>query len=194
MNLAFPVLLLVLNLMGYLSRQMYFIDDLKKTTKQNITKTNTYKSDRLLFYIGKSTNKNIVAYYINLLPDGRINSDEPIHPCWKLYQKGQEGAESELSFLQRKFAYGIECKSIDKQNNNYVAKLVCYKRKNIYLKKLNKESNYKAYIEINSQLAVLNKIFITIDGGSLLCPNITKIEISGQNVTSGLEVSEIIIP
>ncbi len=54
--------------------------------------------------------------------------------------------------------------------------------------------NYQAYLNINGQLVRLTKIFINIDGGTFWKPNVTYIELFGQNITTNEVVKEKIKP
>ena len=80
----------------------------------------TYKS---LFYIQRSHNKNTIVYDLNVSQDGKLISDAPIHPYWIRYEEG--GVLQELSFIQRKYAYGLDYVPIDISKGSYKVFFVC---------------------------------------------------------------------
>src|SRR6266567_70305 len=59
-----------------------------------------------LIYLQRTPNKNTIVCELNLAADGRLNADEPVHVFWIRY--GEQAQRTELSFLQRNFAYGIK--------------------------------------------------------------------------------------
>ena len=53
-----------------------------------------------------------------------------------------------------------------------------------------KDNKYHVYATINQKPAVLNRIFIKIDGGSFWSPNVIYMEMKGIDVATGKEVME----
>ncbi|MEO7766732.1 MAG: DUF4833 domain-containing protein, partial [Ferruginibacter sp.] len=102
------------------------------------------------------------------------DTENPVLGFWIRYQ--ERGQREELSFLQRKFAYGIKTKKISE--NFYELNFVSYKKYKMYLR-LGNDKKFYVYTNINKQQAILTSIFIKINGGSLWSPNIEYVEISG---------------
>jgi len=148
------------------------------------------KNDNLLFYVQRSINKNTIVYDLNLLSNGKINTNEPIHPYWISYELGAK--KEELSYIQKNYAYGLETKITNK--DNFVVNFVSYKQRSIYLIKSGKDNSYKAYISIKGNFAELQRIFVKIDGGTFWFPNVKYVEIFGYDNKTGKSVYEKIIP
>ena len=53
-----------------------------------------------------------------------------------------------------------------------------------------KDNKYHVYAIINQKQAVLNRIFIKIDGGTFWSPNVVYMEMKGIDVITGKEVME----
>ena len=75
------------------------------------------KTDKLLFYLQRSHNKNTIVYELNTLPNGEINIKNPINVYWIRYEEG--GRRAELSFIQRR-AFGVKCKLADRSENSFI--------------------------------------------------------------------------
>ena len=137
-----------------------------------------------LFYLQRTSNTNTIVYELNY-KDGSIDPENPVQPFWIRYQ--EHGQREELSFVQRKFAYGIKSKKI--ADNQYELSFVSYKKYKLYLK-LAADKKFYIYTNINQKPAILTSIFIKINGGSLWSPNIEYVEISGLEPASHSVVKE----
>jgi len=140
------------------------------------------KTAKTLFYIQRSHNKNTIVYDLNLLTDGSLNKVAPIHPYWIRYEEG--GVSQELSFIQRKYAYGVYYETIDESKGSYKVYFVCYSKKYIYLVKSNKDLKYHAYISLNNKLIEIEKIFIKTEGGTFWFPVVRYVEVSGIDMST----------
>lgn len=150
------------------------------------------KTNKLLFYVQRSHNRNTIAYDLNFMPDGSLNAEAPIHPYWIRYEEG--GCLQELSFIQRKYAYGLNFEVSDKQKGSYKVTFVCYKKKWLVLMKANKDRPYKAYVTINNKVLELNKVFVKTEGGTFWFPVVKYIEIAGTDVKTGIYTRERFVP
>ncbi|MEO6304116.1 MAG: DUF4833 domain-containing protein [Bacteroidia bacterium] len=146
----------------------------------------------VLFYIQRSLDINTIVYEINYNKDSTINISKPIKVFWIKY--AEKGQKESLSGLQKKYAYGLTSKLTDSKKKWFKIKLKAYSKVDIYIMNSENNKNYQAYLTINGQLARLTKIFINIDGGSFWKPNVTYIELSGQNIATSEEVTEKIKP
>jgi len=140
------------------------------------------RTTKSLFYIQRSHNKNTIVYDLNILPDGKLNKESPIHPYWIRYEEG--GGTQELSFIQRKYAYGLYYETIDESKGSYKVFFVCYSKKYIYLLKSNKDFRYHAYISLNNKFIELNKIFIKTEGGTFWFPVVRYVEVNGIDMAT----------
>lgn len=149
------------------------------------------KSDNLLFYIQRSHNKNTIAYELNMKSGKNLDLDMPVHPFWIRYEEG--GTREELSYIQRKYAYGLNPQLIDKQNLIFKIYFVCYSKKYFQLMKSPKDNRIRAYISLNNKFIEIQKIFIKTAGGTFWFPVVKYIDVSGKDARTGNDVTERIV-
>lgn len=137
-----------------------------------------------LFYLQRTSNTNTIVYELNY-KDGSLDEDEPVHVFWIRYN--EKGQKEELNFIQRKFAYGIKSNLVSQ--DKYKLNFVSYKKYHMYLMK-GADNKFNVYALINQKQAILYRIFVKINGGSLFSPNIEYVELKGFDPISGLEVKE----
>jgi phosphatidylglycerophosphate synthase len=140
----------------------------------------------LLFYLQRTPNTNTVLYELNLSKDGLPDKDDPIHPLWIRYTERRQ--RQELSFIQRVFAYGVKSKSIG--TDKYELRFVAYKRHAFYLMRNNRDQRFYVFTSISNRNAILNRIFIRINGGTMWSPNVEYIELKGIDPDNGKEIME----
>ncbi len=144
-----------------------------------------------LYYLQRTSNTNTVVYALNMKKDGSLDADNPVKVFWIRYPEG--GVQKDLSFIQRKFAYGVTHK--DKGDGTYTINMVAYKKHNLTLMKSVQDNKYHMYTLINNRYAILNRVFIRIDpGGSLFKPNVIYIELKGTDMENGKVIVERIKP
>ena len=144
-----------------------------------------------LYYLQRTSNTNTVVYALNIKKDGNLDVDNPVKVFWIRYPEG--GVQKDLSFIQRKFAYGVTHK--DKGDGSYTVNMVAYKKHNLTLMKSVLDNKYHMYTLINNRYAILNRVFIRIDpGGSLFKPNVIYIELKGTDMENGKVIIERIKP
>ncbi len=134
-----------------------------------------------VLYLQRDPNINTVVYELNFR-NKQLDNDNPIHPFWIRY--AEKGQREELSFIQRKFAFGITSRPIG--NGSYEVHVASYKKYMLYLMK-DVKGNYHIYCSINNRQSILERIYIHINGGSFFSPNILYIELKGINVATGKE-------
>lgn len=137
-----------------------------------------------LFYLQRTSNTNTIVCELNH-KNGVPDPDEPIHVFWIRYT--DKGQKEELSFIQRKFAYGIKSQEVSK--DKYEISFVSYKKYPMYLMK-GPDNRYNVYGTINQKQAIVNRIFVKINGGSFWSPNVEYIEIKGVDAANGKELIE----
>jgi Domain of unknown function (DUF4833) len=126
-----------------------------------------------LFYLQRTPNTNTIVYELNY-KNGNIDTENPVLGFWIRYQ--ERGQREDLSFIQRKFAYGLKTKKISE--TQFELSFVSYKKYKMYLMQ-GTDKKFWVYTNINQKPAILTSIFIKINGGSFWSPNIEYIEISG---------------
>ncbi|MEO6732002.1 MAG: DUF4833 domain-containing protein [Ferruginibacter sp.] len=141
-------------------------------------------NSKQLFYLQRTPNANTVVYELNY-KNGIVDTDNPVNAFWIRYQ--EKGQKEELSFIQRKFAYGLHTKKI--ADNHYELSLVSYKKYKMYLKQ-GSDKKFYVYTSINRKPAILTSIFIQINGGSFWSPNIEYVLITGIDLASRSVVKE----
>jgi len=137
-----------------------------------------------LFYLQRTPNANTVVYELNY-KNGTLNKNEPIHVFWIRY--GDQGQHTELSAIQRKFAYGIKTKLIAPEN--YEIRFNAFGRQPLYLKKSTENKLVVFAGSIDKQI-ILTSIYLKINGGSFWSPDIEYAELRGNDPVNGWPVSE----
>jgi len=142
-----------------------------------------------LFYLQRDPNLNTLIYELNLNKDGDVNEDQPVLAYWIRYDENQ--AKKDLSYVQRKFAYGVDTKKLGK--DQYELRFVSHKKLPLYLSKSADDKKYHVYVTINNKKLLLDRIFVRIEGGSFWIPNVKYVELRGINQTNGAVVTERLI-
>jgi hypothetical protein len=137
------------------------------------------RNERSLFYIQRSKNTNAIVYELNLRADGRINEEEPVHVFWLRYSS--DSTKAELNYIQKNYAYGIESRTMPGKPGQFVLNLVSYDKKKIFLIPGSGSNAYQAFTLINGRMALLDRIFIRLNGGTFWFPVIEEVEIKGRD-------------
>lgn len=145
----------------------------------------------LLFYIQRSVNSNTIVYTLNN-KDGKLNEAEPIKPYWIKYANKKESED--LSYIQRKYAYGVEAKIIDVSKQIFSFHFVSYKKRELLLIKNSSDNTFKCYTHIDKKLCVVDNIFVNITGGSFFFPKVERVDLNAHINETGENITEIIKP
>ena len=137
-----------------------------------------------LFYLQRTPNKNTIMCELNY-QRGKLVDDEPVHVYWLRYT--EQGQKAELSFIQRKFAYGIKSNKIT--DGRYQIYFVSYKKFKMELK-TGADKKYHAFANINNKESILTRIYLHINGGTFWSPNVEYVEVTGIDPASGHVVKE----
>jgi hypothetical protein len=137
-----------------------------------------------LFYLQHSKNINTIICELNL-KDGKLVTENPVHVFWIRY--GEKGQQEELSYVQRKFAYGIDVVKL--KENMYQLNFVSRKDYKMYLQQ-STDGSFHVYTTVNKKRFILTHLYIHINGGSVLSPKIDYVDISGFDESSKSPVSE----
>lgn len=139
-----------------------------------------------LFYLQRDPNTNTIIYELNLKDDGDVNEDEPVKVYWIRY--ADKGSKEDLSYVQRKFAYGIQSKALG--NDEYELRFISHKKLPLTLKKSSTDKKYHVYINANDKRIMLDRIFVRIEGGSYWIPNVKYVELTGTNIKTSSQIVE----
>ena len=138
-----------------------------------------------LFYIQRDPNINTLIYELNMDKGGNLNTETPIHVYWVRY--AEKGQKEELNYIQRKFAYGVTARQT--KPNEYDIRFVAYKKLALNLLR-SADGKYHIFGIIAKKQAILNRIFVKIEGGSFWLPNIVYAELKGTDPATGKEIME----
>jgi hypothetical protein len=148
------------------------------------------KTNNMLFYLQRSFNRNTIIYALNKLPDGSVNSKNPIIVYWIRYQ--ERGQKAELSYLQGK-VFGVKCEVSDQSDGSFILNFNYFDKRDIFLSR-SVTGDYKAFVTINHELVELTSAFIQSESSSSGMPQSFKfLEFHGTSVISGKKVSEKIL-
>jgi hypothetical protein len=137
-----------------------------------------------LFYMQRTANSNTIIYELNA-PGGKIDTENPLHVYWIRY--AEKGQKEELSYIQRKFAYGVITKPL--ANDQFDVRFVSYKKFPLLLMKAN-DGKYHIFATIAQKQIMLNRLFVKIEGGSFWLPNVVYVELRGTDQNTGREIIE----
>ncbi len=146
------------------------------------------KNSRFLFYVQRNKNTNAIVYETNLLENGSLNPENPVHVFWLRYSEDSTAAE--LSFIQRNYAYGLDSKPLIGKPGQFVLNFVSYEKKKFYLIPVGDDKNYQAFTFINGKMAILDRVFIRLNGGTFWFPVVEDIEMMGRDPQTNQVVIE----
>jgi len=145
------------------------------------------RSEKELFHISRSNNNNFIVYELNFDKDSILNKTEPVHIYWIRNTEG--GAIVELSYIQRKYAYGLHQYPL-KGENEYKLNFVSYEKIDLFLSKSPRDNKYHVYIHLGKRKVILNRVFVKLEGGTFWFPHIPYIEIQGKDEITGDSVKK----
>lgn len=120
-----------------------------------------------LFYIQRTHNKNTIVYEANFDAKGDLKADDPVKIYWIMYEK--KGNIESLNSMERKFAYGVTCTSIENHPHEYYLKLVSFDDLSLRLKQT---EPYKAVVyredkKKGESSETMDHIFVTANNSGL---------------------------
>jgi len=140
--------------------------------------------DNQLFYLQRDPDANTVIYKLNI-KDGQLINNEPVSGFWIRY--AENGQIKELSGIQKKLAYGIQSKLIEK--GKYELRIISYPRFPLYLVQSPVGGRYYVYAIVKQRQLILNKVFVRIKGGTFWFPKVAYIELSGKDGETGKDLT-----
>ncbi|RDC55849.1 DUF4833 domain-containing protein [Pedobacter chinensis] len=133
-----------------------------------------------LFYLQRDPNTNTIICQLNVDKHGEVVKNQPVNVFWMRY--GDQGEKKELSYIQRKFAYGIITKDLG--DGQFELRFTSHKKLPMYLSKSAFDKKYHVYATINNKKMELDRIFLRIEGGSFWFPNVKYVEIKGHDAAA----------
>lgn len=137
-----------------------------------------------LFFLQRTPNTNTIIVDLNL-KDNKPVEDNPVHVYWIRYT--EQSQKQELNFIQRKFAYGIKSQKV--RDDAWEIYFVSYKKFKMWVMP-GAGGKFHAYAYINSKLAIMQKIYIHINGGTFWSPNVEYVDVTGTDPATGQTVKE----
>jgi hypothetical protein len=154
---------------------------------KSVNSTSEKSNDALLFKIERNKDADVIHYEVNLDEKGNLNTGSPVRIYWIRHTEG--GEIKPLTLVQKKLSYGVNFDSISKREA--VFKFAGFKNREfiIFCKG---GDEYCTYTISNNRKVIVKKIFVQIDGGSFLLPEISRVELHGEDHQSGEKIVEII--
>ena len=144
------------------------------------------RTDKTLFYLQRTHNRNTIMYESNQLPSGNLNPDEPVAIHWIRYEEG--GNRAELSFVQRR-AFGLSFAPVKGNDDTYILKFNNLKSRIVFL--LKNGEHYRAFTTINKESAEMLSVYIQSSTNSLGIPlSVEYVELRGISVKTKTLVTE----
>lgn len=143
------------------------------------------KADHL-FFIERSTNKNLVQYDVHLTENRTLPDSSPVTVYWIL----QDGSREQLTPFQR-FAYGI-ASQVKVAKDKFKVMLVALKDREFMVERIG--GSFKAVLSINGKQSVLEKVYVKIDEKSTGIPKVLYIDLFAKATQTNLPVKERIMP
>lgn len=169
--------------------QLFFVSGSAQTTDKTDPSPLKFPTPKgisnQLFYLQRDPNTNTIICELNADKNGQINKKEPILVYWLRY--ADEGGQQALSYIQKKFAYGIQTKELAK--DQYELRFVSHKKLPMYLLR-GEDKKFHVYVTVNKKKVEIDRIFVRIEGGSFWLPNVKYVEIKGINTANGAAVTE----
>lgn len=137
-----------------------------------------------LFIIQRNLNANEVHYDVQAGADGALAKD-PVVAYWIM--KAEGGRREDLTFLERKLAYGVEASGSGDERE---LKLAAWEDRKIHLKKAG--DRWRALTQIDGKDAYLTRLFIQSEEGGAT-PKVLFIDVFGEAVDGGKEVKEHVV-
>jgi len=149
-------------------------------------------NQHVMFYLQRTVDRNTVIYELNYDASGELNPKKPLKIYWIDFENGAR--ITPLTFAQSKFAYGIESEISDEKKKIFRINLVSYKKVKLILKPTGKNNQYQTHVLIKGKPAILIKIHVNIIGGTHISPVVSYLELVGQELDTGLIITERIKP
>lgn len=139
-------------------------------------------SAQRLFHISRSVNRNLVCYDVNQ-KNNVLDTKNPIHVYWH-NRTDNPGHENELSYIQRKMAYGYNI--LSKGENDVEVKLTAYKKRS--MKVCRHKGKWISMITINGKPSQLSEIQVKTKEGNPL--NVLYVTLIGKAIADGTPQQE----
>ena len=141
-----------------------------------------------LFHIERNKNANIVQYDAQLGTNGLLHTKQPIVAYW--VRLAEEGQIKELTWVQRKFAYGFTV-TLNEDENTAILDMAADLGRSIMV--VLDGADYRAMVDINGVTSYVDKLFIQASGEGL-STRVDHIELYGTSVQDSSKQYERLTP
>jgi len=141
-----------------------------------------------LFHIERNKNANIVQYDAQLDQDDKLHGKEPVVAYW--IRLANEGEIKQLTWIQKKFAYGFKIK-LNRKDNSAKLDLAARIGRSMVVKRNGKD--YRAVADINGVESFIDRIFIQASGRGIFT-RVEYIEFYGSAVANQKAQYERFVP
>jgi hypothetical protein len=141
-----------------------------------------------LFRIERSKNANILQYDAQIGPDGKLNKKEPVIVYW--VRLAEQGQVKELSWIQRKFAFGFKAVT-DRKSGIVTLHMSADIGQPIRVQHI--DGAYRAMVDIDGKPSQLVKIYIQASRKGMSI-SVEFIEIYGIDLDTGDETYARFVP
>lgn len=141
-----------------------------------------------LFQIERSTNRNLVAYDLKLTAQGRPDPTEPVVAYWLM--NAERGQREELSWLERRLAYGHELAS-EVSRDGFWMRLKASEDRPIRV--VQNDGVFCAIMQLSGVRCALGRMYVKTDEHSTF-PKVLYVDLSGRDLATGRPVVERIKP
>jgi hypothetical protein len=141
---------------------------------------------RGLFHIARSKNQNIVYYDVRLDRGGHLQRSAPLDAYWLMH--AEDGRREELSWLERKLAYGYEVEGVSEQGFTLWLTAALVRKITVRFQ----QGRYRASTFIRGHRVILKRIYVRTDEG--VVPKVLSVDLHGSDPVTGDAVSEGLTP
>ena len=149
------------------------------------------RHDDQLFFIQRSENANTLVYDANFREDGSLDPRQPVIVYWLRYQH-ENGRRMALRKLEKRWIWGVVSKRLNAGQAVYEINLACCRGRKARLV-IGDDGRAQVVLRINGEPARLKHVFVTVGEYEFL-PNVTQVEIFGEDLTDGRQVYETFVP
>lgn len=136
-----------------------------------------------LFFIERSTNRNIVQYDVRLTGNRDLPDSNPLTAYWIL----EDGRREELNPVEKELAYGIASQEkIDK--NKFKIHLAAFKNREIIVEKI--KGSFRAVVSIDGKESILEKVYAESKERLTGQPEGVYVDLFGRTIRTNLLVRE----
>ena len=137
--------------------------------------SSSLSAPNLLFYIGRSLNKNVVVFCYN--KNGKtLDKNSPLNVYWIMREK-EGNPREEITFMESKMAYGHKIVDVNDKECYFTTSALPNETLQI---KLNPEGKYRCYYIFEQKEYILKKVFVETDESGMI-PKVKYIELYLQD-------------